>query len=163
MKDRGGMKKKWTKAQIARIETGRQAEQMERELNGIRRALRRPLEAEFAKGELTVPQTSVMQIVVGNHGINLKDLSRAASLAHSTISGIVDRLEKRGLVERRPDTNDGRFVGVYPTAAVKNFLREQVPALSRKPLVAALERATAAERTSISVALRRLRELLGEE
>jgi DNA-binding MarR family transcriptional regulator len=157
------MKKKWTKAQRARIEIGGQAELMERELSVIRRAMRRPLEAEFAKGELTVPQTSVMRIVVGNHGINLKDLSRAASLAHSTISGIVDRLEKRGLVKRRPDPNDGRFICVYPTAVVKNFVRDQVPALSRKPLVAALERATVAERRAISVALRRLRELLGDE
>jgi DNA-binding MarR family transcriptional regulator len=153
----------WTEVEIARIEIAVQAEQMERELAGIRRALRRPLEAEVAKGELTLPQTSVMQIVVRNHGITLRDLSRAVSLAHSTVSGIVDRLEKRGMIERRPDPNDGRVSCIYPTAPVTEFVRERIPLLNQRPLVAALERATPAERESIWVALRRLRELLGEQ
>ena len=157
------MKKKWTKAELARIEIAGQAEQMERELSGIRRALRRPLEAEVSKGQLTVPQTAVMQTVVRNRGINLRELSRAVSLAHSTVSGIVDRLQKQGMIERRPDKEDGRFICVYPTAVVKDFVRKQVPLLSRKPLVVALQRATPAEREAISKALLRLNELLGEE
>ena len=37
-----------------------------------------------------------MRIVVRNDGISLKELSAAVNLAHSTVSGIVDRLEKRG-------------------------------------------------------------------
>jgi DNA-binding MarR family transcriptional regulator len=42
-----------------------------------------------------VPQSAVIQAVVKHDGISLKDLSREVSLAHSTVSGIVDRLEKR--------------------------------------------------------------------
>jgi DNA-binding MarR family transcriptional regulator len=137
-----------------------QIEEMERDLSSIRRALRRPLEAEVSKGNLTMPQTSVMQAVVRNKGISLKDLSLAVSLAHSTVSGIVDRLEKRGMIERRPDSADGRVSRVYPTAVVAEFVREQIPALARGPLEAAMERATNAERAKIKAALRRLRELL---
>ena len=47
-----------------------QAEKMEQDLSGIRRALRKPLEAEVAKGELTLPQGAVMREVVRNHGIS---------------------------------------------------------------------------------------------
>lgn len=138
------------------------AEQIEQDLSGIRRSLRKPLQAEVAKGHLTLPQTSVMRVVVRDHGINLRDLSRAVSLAHSTVSGIVDRLEKRGMIERRPDPADGRMSCIHPTVRVQDFMRERLPMLSRRPLASALARATAEERTAISTAVRRLRELLDE-
>lgn len=142
---------------------GAQVEKMEQDLGAIRRALRRPLDAEVAKGELTAPQTAVMREVVRSEGINLRDLSRAVSLAHSTVSGIVDRLEKRGLIERRLDQNDGRVSCIYPTAPVRKFVRERIPKLNRGPLLAALGRASERERNTIGVALRRLRELLEEQ
>jgi DNA-binding MarR family transcriptional regulator len=137
-------------------------EQMECDLSAIRRALRRPLEAEVAKGGLTAPQTAVMQATVKADGISLKELSAAVSLAHSTVSGIVDRLEKRGLLTRRADTQDGRISRVYPTAAVTSFLREQMSVLARGPLKAAMGRANQSERNEISRSLHRLRELLEE-
>jgi DNA-binding MarR family transcriptional regulator len=143
-----------------RAETGTLAAQMERDLSAIRRAMRKPLEAEFAKGGLTLPQKVVMQAVVGSQGISLKDLSRQVSLAHSTVSGIVDRLEKRGMVERRPDSADGRISRIHPSAAVAAFLSERMPALAAGPLDAALMRATEAERGRLAKSLRRLRELL---
>lgn len=104
-----------------------------------------------------------MREVVRNEGVNLRDLSRTVNLAHSTVSGIIDRLEKRGMIERRPDPQDGRMSCIHPTAPVREFVREHLPVLSRGPLLAALERASPAERTSISAALRRLRELLAEQ
>ena len=140
-----------------------QAEQIERDLRDIRRALRRPLESEVARGELTAPQTAVMREVMRTEGVNLRDLSRAVSLAHSTVSGIVDRLEKRCLIERRADTNDGRLSCIYPTTPVREFVQKRLPALTRGPLTRALQRATPEERSTITAALRRLRELLGEQ
>ena len=136
------------------------ASEMEQELRGIRRAMRLPFEAEIAKGGLTAPQISVMREIVRHEGINLRDLSRAVSLAHSTVSGIVDRLQKRGILERRPDPQDGRVSCIHPTAAVQEFVRDRIPALTRGPLLDALGRATDAERTNMRIALRRLRELL---
>lgn len=137
-----------------------QARRLERELSGIRRALRKPLEAEVAKGELTVPQAAVMQAVVAHRGISLKDLSREVSLAHSTVSGIADRLEKRGMLERRPDPADGRVSSIHPTAAVMEFVRDRIPELTSGPLERAIARVTPEERSTIERALRRLRELL---
>ena len=135
---------------------------MERDLGAIRHSMRKPLEAEVAQGDLTVPQKAVMHLVVRHHGISLKDLSRQLSLAHSTMSGIVDRLEKRGLIERRSSQHDGRVSCIYPSPDVANFVRDRIPALARGPLQVAMQRATAAERDMIESALRRLRELLEE-
>jgi DNA-binding MarR family transcriptional regulator len=74
---------------------------MEADLSAIRRSMRSLLESEVARGKLTVPQTAVMRVVVRQQGINLKVLSREVSLAHSTVSGIVNRLEQLGMLERR--------------------------------------------------------------
>jgi len=137
-----------------------QALDWERNLSAINRAMRRPLEALTAQGDMTVPQKAVMREVVQREGINLRDLSRAVSLAHSTVSGIVDRLEKRGLIERRPDPRDGRVSCIYPSTAVREFVAERLPVLNRGPLLEALAHATQEERVNIAAALKRLRQLL---
>ena len=102
-----------------------------------------------------------MQILVGVDGLSLKELSRRAELAHSTVSGIVDRLEKRRLVARQPDSKDGRFSHIVVTDPVRNFVRHRLPELTRQPLIAALRRAKPRERTKIFVGLRALRRALG--
>jgi MarR family transcriptional regulator, organic hydroperoxide resistance regulator len=97
---------------------------------------------------------------VSHDGISLKDLSREVSLAHSTVSGIVDRLEKRGMLERRTDAADGRVTRIHPTQVVQQFVHKRIPALTRGPLEAALERAQPEERPKLERAVSRLRELL---
>lgn len=136
------------------------AERIETDLRHIRRALRRPLESEAAKSGLTMPQIAVMRIVLRENGINLKRLSHEVSLAHSTVSGIVDRLEKRKLIERRTDSDDGRNIRIYPTLPVKEFVRNRIPQLERGPLEMALEQVTEAEREEIGNAVQKLRELV---
>jgi len=137
-----------------------QAERIDRDLAAIRHALRKPMEAEFAGAGLTVPQTALMRAVVFDSGVSLKDLSRQLSLAHSTVSGIVDRLETRGMLARRPDPDDGRICRIYPAPAVAEYMRTRFPALTQGPLQAALRRAKPGERNTIEQALRRLRQLL---
>lgn len=134
------------------------------DLGAIRKLLRQPLDAEIARGNLTGPQRTVMQVVVRQDlretGISLKDLSKAVGLAQSTVSGIADRLERDGLLERRPDPNDGRAVRIFPTPPVVEFLRDQLPHLLNDPLQRALAKASAEETAIIQQALTRLRQLL---
>lgn len=137
-----------------------QAECIERDLSAIRRAMRKPLEADVARGALTIPQMALMHEVVAQPGISLKELSRRMSLAHSTVSGIVDRLENRGMLERRADRNDRRVSSLHPTPIVSKYVREQIPALAQGPLQKALAHATPVECDQIAHALQRLRELL---
>jgi DNA-binding MarR family transcriptional regulator len=137
-------------------------EQIQRDLGAIRRALRVPLESEIARGELTPPQMAIMQTVVNHEGTSLKELSRAVGLAHSTVSSIIDRLERKGLLERRVDPTDGRITRIHSSAVVKKFVAERLPELSRGPLERALDRASRAERAQIGESIRRLRELLDE-
>lgn len=133
------------------------AQEIERDLRAIREIVRRPLDSEIARGELTGPQLSAMTALVRSGGMTVKELSHALGLAHSTTSGIVDRLEKRGLVERRQDEADRRLTRVVLSQSVSKFLRETLPKLSMHPLVEAMRSAKPAERAAILDGLKTLR------
>ena len=139
----------------------RLAHEIDRDLRTIRETVRRPLVVEFARGNLTGPQQSAMAAIVQSaEGISLKSLSAHLGLAHSTTSGIVDRLEKRGLVKRKPDQKDGRLTGITASAEVRDFLGKTMPKLSIHPLVEALRRASPSERALITQGLKTLRTVL---
>lgn len=131
-------------------------------LRVIRQILRRPIEAEFERGHLTGPQQLVMEVLVRSHELSLKELSQHVSLSHSTVSGIVDRLEKRGFVKRKADPNDRRFTVITPSKAVEEFLKRKLPELTIHPLAEVLARANAAEREEILRGVRALRRVADE-
>jgi MarR family transcriptional regulator, organic hydroperoxide resistance regulator len=136
------------------------AQTIERSLRDIRAIMRRPLEAEFSRGQLTGPQHSVMQAVFQSDGISLKELCSRVGLAHSTVSGIVDRLQARGMLERKAGDDDRRLTIIGVTPAVRDFLANQAPRLAVLPLANALSRATSAEQVLILRGLKALQRIL---
>lgn len=61
----------------------------------------------------------------GDQGATAGDLAAATALTSGAITGVIDRLERAGLVRRDRDTKDRRKVIVRPTACVE----QQVPPL----------------------------------
>jgi DNA-binding MarR family transcriptional regulator len=102
----------------------------------------------------------VMHALVLSKGLSLKQLSAHVSLAHSTVSGIVDRLQARGMVVRRRDENDGRASVIAPSSEVRDFLANRMPELAITPLAEALRAANDTERVTILRGLRKLRALI---
>src|ERR1700747_362497 len=133
-------KRKW-QAELRQL-----ALELEQHLTAIRQEIRRPVEAEFAKGGLTGPQRSVMQALVQSEGVSLKALTARVGLAHSTVSGIVDRLEKRGLVERPLDLNDRRPIRIMVSGEAREFMEKRYPAIAAHPLFDVLLLAGPADR-----------------
>ena len=138
------------------------AQGIDRDLRAIRARIRRPLEAAIARGNLTGPQQSVMQALVESGGMNLKELSAFLGLAHSTVSGIVDSLQARGLVERQTDDSDKRSTRIGVTPKVREFVRDTMPGLSLHPLEDALTRADAGQRRAIVKGVETLRQVLDD-
>ena len=136
------------------------ARELDRDLRAVRQIINRPIQALIESGGLTGPQQSAMQILVESDGLSLKDLSKELGLAHSTVSGIVDRLEKQGLVKRQTDEADRRLAKLVVTDQVRKFLRETWPVLEMHPLTEALRAATPAEREQVLRGVRTLRRLL---
>jgi len=138
----------------------RLADEIDLHLKIVWQLLRQPVEVDFARGRLTGPQRSVMHVVVQSDGISLKDLSKQIGLAHSTVSGIVDRLGKQGLLARQADANDGRVSMITASKVVRDYMRDTLPGLTLHPLVEALRRAKPAERIQIVEGLRTLRRVV---
>src|SRR5262249_21999795 len=136
------------------------AQNIDRDLRAIRARLRRPVEAAIARGNLTGPQLSVMHALAESPGMSLKELSAHLGLAHSTVSGIIDRLEEQGLVERQTNETDKRSTRIVVTEQVRAFLRDTLPGLSLHPLMEALRRADAMQRRAIVKGLKTLRQVL---
>jgi DNA-binding MarR family transcriptional regulator len=139
------------------------AQEVDQHLGVIRQKLREPLKTEFARGGLTGPQRIVMQALVQSEGLSLKQLSARVSLAHSTVSGIVDRLQARGMVVRRKDEADGRATVIAPSGEVREFLTNRMPELAISPLTGALREASASERATVLRGIRKLRALVERE
>jgi DNA-binding MarR family transcriptional regulator len=57
----------------------------------------------YQRFQITVPQMVCLLAVSASGGINLSQLAKSVSLSDSTVSGIVNRLEQRGFIQRRRD------------------------------------------------------------
>ena len=68
------------------------------------------------EGGLTVPQAQLL-CVLQDGPLGMAELSSTVRLERSSLTGLVDRAEQRGLVERRPDPTDRRAVKVVLTPA----------------------------------------------
>lgn len=82
---------------------------------------------DFAQsvGELDVTPGlfGVLVIIEANPGLKQSELARAAHLDRSTVVSIIDNLERRNLVERRPAQNDRRSNALFLTAPGTTLLK----------------------------------------
>jgi DNA-binding MarR family transcriptional regulator len=69
-----------------------------------------------AEYDLSLTQFRVLAIL-RDRRVKMSELADYLGLDKSTISGLVDRAEKRGLLQRAPNTADGRAVDVFLSPA----------------------------------------------
>ena len=82
----------------------------------------------FERWDLSPSQFNVLNLLHFNpDGLSQTDLSRQLIMHRSNLTGLVDRLEKRGLVVRREVAADRRAYCVVLTAAGQRLLREILP------------------------------------
>lgn len=66
----------------------------------------------FEDTGITAPQGMALRTLSKQKKMKITELSTKLSLSNSTVSGIIDRLEKQGLVERERSEEDRRVVYV---------------------------------------------------
>jgi DNA-binding MarR family transcriptional regulator len=64
---------------------------------------------------LTPMQWAALAATLEEPGLDQSTLSRATHIDTSTLAGVVDRLEARGLIQRRPSPDDRRLRLIHPT------------------------------------------------
>jgi DNA-binding MarR family transcriptional regulator len=78
---------------------------------------------------LTGPQLVVLKELVETTPHTVGDLANAVNLSHATVTGILDRLERKGMVERKRSTEDRRKIIVSPTESAVEALADAPPLL----------------------------------
>ena len=58
---------------------------------------------------------SVMSVIQHNPGVTSRQLCAVLSILPPNLVGLVQTLEQRGLIERRPHPSDGRAIGLHAT------------------------------------------------
>lgn len=78
----------------------------------------------FGAMNITGPQGMLLGMLNHFGEMKVSDLSEKLGLSNSTVSGIIDRLEKQGLVERIRTNEDRRVVMVSVTPEYKRNIKE---------------------------------------
>ena len=103
----------------------------------------------------TLQMWRVLAGLLEHDGRRMGDLSETTSIEVSTLTRLVDNMEKKGLVARRRDAGDARVVALHVTPAGRRLTQRITPIAERYERVA-LANFTAAEANTLKAALRRL-------
>lgn len=93
---------------------------------------------EFSDYELTPQQFGLLGFLWQKDGLSQAELSERSQIDRTTIGGLIDRLEKEGLVKRLPHPEDRRAYCIRLTEKGKALEAELTPIANRT-----LERFTA--------------------
>lgn len=111
---------------------------------------------------LTSPQVAVMKTVAAMGEVTPTALARTLKLSQPTVSGIVDRLAQRGLVERVAVDGDKRKHAVRLTSEGRRAI-SAVPSLLQERFRVELERLESWEQTMLLSSLQRIAVLMDAE
>ncbi|HEY1456160.1 MAG TPA: MarR family transcriptional regulator [Candidatus Dormibacteraeota bacterium] len=121
--------------------------------------LAEPIQARlWQQAEITLTQLSLLREL--RQGPKTAGrLADALGISATSATRLVDRLERRGLVDRRRDTDDRRCVEIHLAPAGERLLGE-IRVLRGTDLHAAVGSMTSAERRRLTAGLRRLVDLV---
>lgn len=115
----------------------------------------RQFRSYFSQLDLTFPQALVLTILGEEGAMPISRLAQQTGSANSTVSGIVDRLEKLKLVERVRSEEDRRVIYVALTDEYRAMQKEMEPSVSAY-LSKLLQELPGKEMTNICAALDKL-------
>jgi len=90
------------------------------------------------QGSFSLIHLNVLTLLEAEGPISMSHLAEALDISVASATGVVDRMEKRGLVERRHDLDDRRVVLVHPAPGGATVFGE-IDARRRKGLAKLLE------------------------
>jgi DNA-binding MarR family transcriptional regulator len=98
------------------------AEFIRTSIEALNRAFEKSLHKKVQQTGFTLPQMRVIEAVVAQPGTGITDLAHTLQMTQSTVSGIVERLIAKDILDKRPSPRDKRFVQVYPAENVTRFM-----------------------------------------
>lgn len=95
-------------------------------LNKVRRKIHRYYESKLAAFNITPVQFYVLSALWDTDEMKFKDLARRLDMDGATLTGILDRMEKRGFIKRKDDPDDRRSVLVCLTDKSKEIRPQMI-------------------------------------
>lgn len=108
---------------------------------------------------ITGPQLGCLLMINEDGPLTSASLAKKVYLSPSTVVGIIDRLEEKGLIERKRDSRDRRQVHISITQAGRRLV-DAAPSLLQDTLSNALIELPEIEQVSITLSLEKLVDLL---
>ena len=108
---------------------------------------------------LTGPQLIILQTIGRSGEITAGEIARAISLSQATVTGVLDRLEKRGFILRQRDALDRRRINVTISQAGKALLVKSPP-LMQQDFIDHFTNLQEWEQTMILCALQRIASMM---
>ena len=99
-------------------------------IDGLEKRFRQFQGYTLKESKLTPPQYFILSLLAEEDGRPFKELAEAAACSRATITGIVDTLEKKGLVTRNPHPDDRRSMLVKLTETGRSLL-QSTPGLEK--------------------------------
>lgn len=130
-----------------------------RALRRITRAIALHSKQLAACSNITAPQLVCLHTIIANGPITATAISREIHVSASTVVGILDRLEEKGLIRRERGREDRRIVFVSATPAGMELARS-APSPLQQTLAAALNELPELEQATITLSLERIVDIL---
>ncbi|MCU4163214.1 MarR family transcriptional regulator [Marinilabiliaceae bacterium A049] len=113
---------------------------------------------------VSIPQVLCLNFLhdSSNYQATQGEIRKFLNLNSSTVSGIINRLEKKGYLARLPKTGDKRVVNIALTSAGDSLL-DRIPALLHEQLSERLQKLDSKELESVQHSLNTLVKLLNIE
>lgn len=108
----------------------KQAKKLLRSYLNVTQHMSRQFRNYFSQQDLTFPQALVLTVLSEEGPMPISRLADRAGSANSTVSGIVDRLEKMHLVERLRSEEDRRVIYVALTEGFRTIQKKTEPSVS---------------------------------
>ncbi len=81
----------------------------------------------LAGSELTAPQAKVIFCLGTTDGMTCSDITDKTLITKGTLTGVIDRLEQKGLVQRWGDSDDGRRIIVDLSKEGQKVFKREYP------------------------------------
>ncbi|WP_327366993.1 MarR family winged helix-turn-helix transcriptional regulator [Streptomyces sp. NBC_01217] len=129
------------------------AVQASREVRAVISRLRRRILNAAGAEDITLGQASVLTRLSGKQGVTASELASAEGVRHQSMTATIASLTSLGLVERRPDPDDGRRLLIALTAEGHRRVEEGRQARQEWLAGELQEKCTEEERRAVIVAM----------